>query len=56
MSPYLDLALATLEDLRDDLHSKSNKAFYDSRFTTSKKFAQQEASASICITILRSLC
>jgi hypothetical protein len=55
MSPYLELALATLEDLRDDLHAKGNKAFFGSHFVSANDYGQQEATVRNCLTLLRSL-
>jgi hypothetical protein len=55
MSPYLELALATLEDLRDDLHTRGNKAFFDSRFVTAVDFGQQESTVRNCLALLRTL-
>ena len=55
MSPYLDLALAALHDLRDDLHRQANKQFFRSRFVSYGDYTQHEATVRNCLQLLQSL-
>lgn len=55
MSPYLDIVLAALEDLRDDYHRKANKSFFQSRFVTYGEFMQHEATVRSCLQLLQSI-
>ena len=55
MSPYLDIVLAALEDLRDDSHRAANRAFFQSRFVTYGEFMQHEASVKTCLQLLQSI-
>jgi len=55
VSPYLEIALAALEDLKEDLHHQSNRAFFSSRFVTAVDFGKQEATVRNCLELLASL-
>lgn len=55
MSPYLDLAIDTLEDLRDDLHRQANKRFFSSQFVSYGDFSRDEATVRNCLALLRTL-
>ena len=55
MSPYLALALATLQDLRDDLHKQANKQFFKSRTVSYGDLLQQEATVRNAIQLLQSM-
>lgn len=55
MSPYLDIALAALHDLRDDYHRKANRSFFQSRFATYGDLCQHEATVRNCIRMLETL-
>ena len=55
MDVSLDFALAALEDLKDELHRRSNKAYFASRFVTAVDFGKQEATVRNCIELLCTL-
>ena len=55
MSPYLALALATLQDLRDDLHQQANRQFFKSRTVSYGDLLQQEATVRNCLQLLQTL-
>ena len=54
-SPYLPLAVATLEDLKDDFHRRANKAFFTSHFVSYGDHIRAEATIANCLTLLRQL-
>jgi hypothetical protein len=55
VSPYLALALATLQDLRDDLHQQANRQFFKSRTVSYGDLLQQEATVRNALQLLQTL-
>jgi hypothetical protein len=55
MSAYFALAIAALEDLRDDYHQQSNRAFFNSRFVSASDFARHEQTVRNALAILQNL-
>lgn len=55
MKLKLELAIAALEDLRDDLHKQSNEAFFNQRFVLFSDFGRYEQSTRNALQILRTI-
>ena len=55
MSAYFDLALAALEDLRDDYHQASNRAFFASRPVSAADYARHEQTVRNALLILQTI-
>ena len=55
MSALLPLALAALEDLRDDYHQASNRAFFSSHFVSATDNARYEQTVRNALAILQSI-
>lgn len=55
MSPYLELAIATLQDLRDDIHQRANRQFFQSRVVSYGDLLQQEATVRNALQLIEAL-
>jgi hypothetical protein len=55
MSELLPLAVAALEDLRDDLRIKANQSFFQSKFVTHADFVKHETTIRNCLNLLATI-
>ena len=55
MNAHLPLAIAALEDLRDDLHFQATQEFFQSHFVTYGSLCQHEAVVTAAIRLIRQL-